>query len=50
MPMDSPRPLCEKRPLIWICMALHLIVLGLPIYPGLIVIPWLMQWLTGPGA
>jgi hypothetical protein len=42
-----PRP---KRALTWICLSLHLLFLVLSIFPGFVLLAWLMHWLSGPGA
>ncbi len=35
---------------VWVCLGLHLLFLCLTICPGVVMIPWYMHWLSGPGA
>ena len=35
---------------VWACLTIHFAVVGLTVFPSIIVIPWFMHWLSGPGA
>lgn len=40
----------RKRWDVWLCLLLHTAMVAFTVFPGCIAIPWLMHWMTGPGA
>jgi hypothetical protein len=42
--------LSRKRWDVWIALTLNWLFIAFTVFPGIFLIPWLMHWLTGPGA